>query len=147
MAESIIEPNFTISDAALAALASLKANMTRDDPDNPPAVAMVAWGLFYDKQNQKRLENVIVSFYPRSQLAEVEHGIRVVSGLPLLNLPVSTRWSLVRRALRRQGRGGSFIQLSYGWHPPVAPDAGMRLESKLVWRNFPPAHVWSYRAP
>jgi hypothetical protein len=84
MAEPIIEPNFTISDAALAALASLKAHMTRDDPDNPPAVAMVAWGLFYDKQNQKRLENVIVSFYPRSQLAEVEHGIRVVSGLPLI---------------------------------------------------------------
>jgi hypothetical protein len=49
MAEPIIEPNFTISDAALAALASLKAHMTRDDPDNPPAVAMVAWGLFYDK--------------------------------------------------------------------------------------------------
>lgn len=71
----------------------------------------------------------------------------VVSGLPLLNFPVSTRHSLVRRALRRQGQGGSFIQLSYGWHPPAVPDAGMRLESKLVWRNFPPAHVWSYRAP
>ena len=71
----------------------------------------------------------------------------IVSGLPLLHLPVSTRRSLVRRALRFQGRGGSFIQLSYGWHPPVAPDEGMSLERKLVWRNFPPAHVWSYRKP
>jgi hypothetical protein len=26
----------------------------------------------------------VVSFYPRSQFAEVEHGIRVVSGLPLI---------------------------------------------------------------
>jgi len=84
MADPIIEPNFTISGTALAALASLKADMARDEPDNPPAVAMVGWGLFYDKQNRKRLENVVVSFYRRSQLAEVEHGVRVVSGLPLI---------------------------------------------------------------
>jgi phosphatidylethanolamine/phosphatidyl-N-methylethanolamine N-methyltransferase len=71
----------------------------------------------------------------------------IVSGLPLLNLPVSTRQSLLRRALRRQGRGGRFIQLSYGWRPPVALDAGMELESEIVWRNFPPAHVWTYRMP
>ena len=69
----------------------------------------------------------------------------IVSGLPLLNLPVSTRQSLVRRALGRQGRGGSFIQLSYSWRPPVSPQDGMELESKAVWRNFPPAHVWIYR--
>ena len=69
----------------------------------------------------------------------------IVSGLPLLNFPVSTRRSLLRRALRRQGRGGSFIQLSYGWHPPVSPGSGIGLSSKIVWRNFPPAHVWTYR--
>ena len=69
----------------------------------------------------------------------------LVSGLPLLNLPVSTRQSLLRRALRRQGRGGAFIQLSYSWRPPVPPDGGMELESRAVWRNFPPAHVWVYR--
>jgi phosphatidylethanolamine/phosphatidyl-N-methylethanolamine N-methyltransferase len=68
----------------------------------------------------------------------------IVSGLPLLNFPVSTRRSLLRRALRCLGRGGSFIQLSYSWRPPVPPD-GARLESKIVWRNFPPAHVWTYR--
>lgn len=71
----------------------------------------------------------------------------IVSGLPLLNLPVSSRQSLVRRALRCQGRGGSFVQLSYSWRPPVAPDSGINLEAKIVWRNFPPAHVWTYRAP
>jgi phosphatidylethanolamine/phosphatidyl-N-methylethanolamine N-methyltransferase len=71
----------------------------------------------------------------------------IVSGLPLMNLPVSTRLSLVRRALRRQGRGGSFIQLSYSWRPPVSPPGGMELEGRAVWRNFPPAHVWIYRSP
>jgi len=70
----------------------------------------------------------------------------VVSGLPLLNLPVPTRRSLLRRALSCQGRGGRFIQLSYGWRPPVLPDASTSLDSKVVWRNFPPAHVWTYRA-
>jgi len=69
----------------------------------------------------------------------------VVSGLPLLNLPVPTRCSLLRRALRRQGRGGRFIQLSYGWHPPVSPETDVILSSRTVWRNFPPAHVWTYR--
>jgi phosphatidylethanolamine/phosphatidyl-N-methylethanolamine N-methyltransferase len=69
----------------------------------------------------------------------------IVSGLPLLNLPVPTRRSLLRRALRCQGRGGSFIQLSYGWHPPVSTQSGTSLSGKVVWRNFPPAHVWTYR--
>jgi phosphatidylethanolamine/phosphatidyl-N-methylethanolamine N-methyltransferase len=69
----------------------------------------------------------------------------VVSGLPLLNLPVPTRRSLLRRALRCQGRSGRFIQLSYGWHPPVAPEPGIGLNGQIVWRNFPPAHVWTYR--
>jgi len=69
----------------------------------------------------------------------------VVSGLPLLNLPLPTRCSLLRRALRRQGRGGRFIQLSYGWQPPALPEPGTDLNGKIVWRNFPPAHVWIYR--
>jgi phosphatidylethanolamine/phosphatidyl-N-methylethanolamine N-methyltransferase len=70
----------------------------------------------------------------------------IVSGLPLLNLPMPSRRSLLCRALRRQGRGGRFIQLSYGWRPPVVPDEGTSLEGKAVWRNFPPAHVWTYRS-
>jgi len=70
----------------------------------------------------------------------------IVSGLPLLNFPLSSRQSLLRRALRCQGPGGRFIQLSYSWRPPVARQPGTDLESKTVWRNFPPAHVWTYRA-
>src|SRR4051812_28024303 len=69
----------------------------------------------------------------------------IVSGLPLLNFPLAIRRSLLRRALASQDEGGSFIQLSYGWRPPVRPEPGMSLDKKLVWRNFPPAHVWSYR--
>jgi phosphatidylethanolamine/phosphatidyl-N-methylethanolamine N-methyltransferase len=70
----------------------------------------------------------------------------VVSGVPLLHLPQSARRSLLARALNRQGTGGLFIQLSYSWRPPVTPFPGVTLTKRAVWRNFPPAHVWTYRA-
>ena len=69
----------------------------------------------------------------------------VVSGVPLLNFPHWRRKTLIDRGLAAQGAGGRFIQLSYGWQPPIAP--GRRELSKtIVWRNFPPAHIWTYRA-
>jgi phosphatidylethanolamine/phosphatidyl-N-methylethanolamine N-methyltransferase len=69
----------------------------------------------------------------------------VVSGLPLLNFPPAARASLIRRALALQEPGGCFIQLSYGWRPPVTPDCGVLLKGQAVWQNFPPAHIWTYR--
>jgi len=69
----------------------------------------------------------------------------VVSGVPLLNFPLWRRKFLIDRALAAQDANGRFIQLSYGWQPPIAP--GRRELSKtIVWRNFPPAHIWTYRA-
>jgi len=69
----------------------------------------------------------------------------VVSGVPLLNFPLWRRKFLIDRGLGVQDAGGRFIQLSYGWKPPIDP--GRReLSKSLVWRNFPPAHVWTYRA-
>ncbi len=78
----------------------------------------------------------------------IEPGVSVaavVSGLPLLNFAPPVRQSLLQRALACQDGGGCFIQLSYSWRPPVAPGPGMSLAKKSVWRNFPPAHVWTYR--
>jgi phosphatidylethanolamine/phosphatidyl-N-methylethanolamine N-methyltransferase len=71
----------------------------------------------------------------------------MVSGLPLLNFPRLIRRRLIERALDRQGRHGQFIQLSYGWLPAVVPNAKLTIEKKIVWRNFPPAHIWTYRRP
>jgi phosphatidylethanolamine/phosphatidyl-N-methylethanolamine N-methyltransferase len=70
----------------------------------------------------------------------------VVSGLPLLHLPKPTRTSLLERALAPQDGSGLFIQLSYSWVPPVTPPPGVALAKRAVWRNFPPAHIWTYRA-
>lgn len=69
----------------------------------------------------------------------------MVSGIPLLNHPVAERTCLIRRALDRQGTDASFIQLSYGWWPPIPPANDMRLSKRVIFRNLPPAHIWTYR--
>jgi phospholipid N-methyltransferase len=67
----------------------------------------------------------------------------VVCGVPLLNFPPPKREALITKSLEMCGR---FIQLSYGWVPPIRPLPGMTLSQQIVWRNFPPAHVWTYTA-
>lgn len=70
----------------------------------------------------------------------------VVSGVPLLNFPLTQRRALITRALALQGPGGRFIQLSYGWRPPIRSAFGIGPEKTIVWRNLPPAHVWTFRS-
>jgi phosphatidylethanolamine/phosphatidyl-N-methylethanolamine N-methyltransferase len=70
----------------------------------------------------------------------------VVCGVPLLNFSVATRRSLIVRALAAQGPAGRFIQLSYGWNPPVETVHDEKPARTFVWQNLPPAHVWVYSA-
>lgn len=67
----------------------------------------------------------------------------VICGVPLLNFPVEKREALIRKGLEMCG---SFVQLSYGWVPPIKPLPGTTLTKQIVWRNLPPAHVWTYTA-
>lgn len=69
----------------------------------------------------------------------------IVSGIPLLNFPLRRRRALIERALVLQGVGGRFVQLSYGWRPPIVSAFGVAPERDIVWRNFPPAHIWTFR--
>ena len=69
----------------------------------------------------------------------------VISGLPLLHFPKKIRRHLIDRGLAYQDRDGLFVQLSYGWHPPVPADAELLVTRKTVWTNFPPANIWVYR--
>ncbi len=70
----------------------------------------------------------------------------VVSGIPLLLFSPARRHALITRALAAQPPGGEFIQLSYGWQPPIAAGSDFQLRRTLVWRNFPPAHIWTFCA-
>ena len=69
----------------------------------------------------------------------------IVSGLPLLNFPKERRRHLIEDAYTAVGPGGRFIQLSYGWRPPLSAVNGIKPAKTIVWRNFPPAHIWTYQ--
>lgn len=71
----------------------------------------------------------------------------IVSGLPLVQHP--DRADYVLACLRRLARPGArFVQLTYLPGSPVPlgqmPDVEAQVSS-TVWRNFPPARVWSYQ--
>lgn len=70
----------------------------------------------------------------------------IVSGLPLLNFSEIRRHTFIAGALRALGPGGRFIQLSYGWRPPIASAYGKKPDKTIVWRNLPPAHIWTYQS-
>lgn len=76
--------NFTISEAAKSAIEDLRRDWDRRSPDDPAAVPMIGWGIFKNRREEAKLENVVVSFYNRSQLPRVKPGIEQVSGIDVL---------------------------------------------------------------
>ena len=78
----ILRANFTISDAAKREIENLRRFWNENVPD-PAAVLMVSWGIYHFNSGEKA-ENVIVSFYPKSQLRMVAHGIQQVSGIDVV---------------------------------------------------------------
>lgn len=74
----------------------------------------------------------------------------VVSGLPLLNFSRAMRRQLMRDALARVAPGRPLIQFSYGVRSPIelvegADDDIAVTKSTWVFKNLPPARVWTYR--
>ena len=85
-----------------------------------------------------------------------ENGIApiaaVVSSLPLLSLPTDIVNGIVHGVFDALPRGGALIQFTYGPTPPVpgALRQGLRLvgtRGGRIWRNIPPAVVWTFRRP
>ena len=71
----------------------------------------------------------------------------VISGLPLLNFAKEKRCQLLEAALSVLPAGRPFVQFSYGIIPPVPVDdpAIVVSRSRWIFRNVPPARVWTYR--
>lgn len=70
----------------------------------------------------------------------------IVSGLPLLNFPVTLRNSYMAGLIDRLEHGAPVIQFSYGTQAPVEAPPGCAVSrAALVWANIPPARVWIYR--
>lgn len=72
----------------------------------------------------------------------------VVSSLPLLTKPVAQRASLLEDCLAMMLPGAPFCQFTYMVAPPIPLSAigdAQASGSVLIWRNVPPARVWTYR--
>ncbi len=73
----------------------------------------------------------------------------VVTSLPLLNQPPARREKLIGDAFSLMGRAGVFVQFTYGFGSPIPREVCANRYSahrgRPIWRNLPPARVWTYR--
>jgi phosphatidylethanolamine/phosphatidyl-N-methylethanolamine N-methyltransferase len=74
----------------------------------------------------------------------------VVSSLPLLSLPANVVHDIVAGVFEALPRGAAMVQFTYGPKPPVPRPLRDRLQlsgapGKRIWRNVPPARVWTFR--
>ena len=92
----------------------------------------------------------------RLQRLLADHGITsvaaVVSSLPLLTMPAGIVNGIVGGVFEALPRGAAFVQFTYGPAPPVPRILRERLHldgvhGKRIWRNVPPAVVWTFRRP
>ena len=73
----------------------------------------------------------------------------VVSGLPLLSMPLEVRESIVRAAFDILGPKAIYVQFTYGPRPPISDDQIAQLgltvtQTAHVWLNLPPARVYRF---
>ncbi len=82
--------------------------------------------------------------------APIENVGAVISGLPLLSMPIEVQRNIVHGALKLLRPGGQFIQFTYGWKPSMAREVMIECDlvwekSEKVWNNLPPARVYRYQ--
>jgi phosphatidylethanolamine/phosphatidyl-N-methylethanolamine N-methyltransferase len=82
----------------------------------------------------------------------IDQVAAVVSSLPLLSLPAEVVNGIVHGVFEILPRGGALVQFTYGPSPPVPRALRDRLllhgaRSPRIWRNVPPAVVWTFTRP
>lgn len=101
-----------------------------------------------------RFPGVHVHHGPAQDAGDVLKGKvgKVISGLPLLSMPMPLRLSIIEAAFKVLEPAAAMVQFTYGLQAPLPPaelaELGLRLvEGPKVWRNLPPARVYRlYRA-
>lgn len=76
----------------------------------------------------------------------------IVSSLPLLSLPADVVRGIVEGVFDALPRGGALVQFTYGPAQPVPRSLSQSLRlvgtrGPRIWRNMPPAVVWTFRRP
>lgn len=83
--------------------------------------------------------------------AQISSVSVVVSGLPMRTVEPKRAARCYSGAFQLMPSGGTIIQYTYGFRPPVDPDeAALKLDARFVgreWRNVPPMGIWRYRLP
>lgn len=79
----------------------------------------------------------------------VENAQAVVSGLPLLSMPLQLQRAILTGFARKVRPGGTYVQFTYGPKPPVARAVREELglswrASGTIWWNLPPARVYRF---
>lgn len=74
---------------------------------------------------------------------------KVISGLPLLSMPLPLREDIVKAAFAILAPGGAMVQFTYGATPPLPPESLEKLGLEVrvgprVWRNLPPARIFRF---
>lgn len=80
-------------------------------------------------------------------LKEFENPISaIISSLPLLSLPTMNSKIIMKQIEKMLCYDGYFIQYTYGNRDPWAEHFSKlkKIDSKKVWKNFPPARVFVY---
>jgi phosphatidylethanolamine/phosphatidyl-N-methylethanolamine N-methyltransferase len=72
----------------------------------------------------------------------------VVSSLPLLTRPERQRSRLLEDAFDLLIPGAPFVQFTYMNNSPVPLNGDFEATvSRRIWKNLPPARIWTYRRP
>ncbi len=95
------------------------------------------------------LKGDAVSLRTHLQRAGIEPVTAVVSGLPLLSMPVPMRARILAEAFAAMAGGGQFIQFTYSLRCPVPKVVLNELgligtPRRRIWLNLPPARVWIF---
>lgn len=101
---------------------------------------------------RQKFPNITVHNAPaQSVVGNVEPGVEaVISGLPLLSMPVAVRESIVKAAFEILAPDGVYVQFTYGTKPALTAEQLERLGLKVstgpkVWLNIPPAQIFHFR--
>lgn len=83
------------------------------------------------------------SVLPASIFGSIES---TVSGLPLLNMPISVRTAIIKGVFESMGNAGHLIQYTYSHKSSVDSQRYGLTERKVgsTLRNIPPATIWKY---
>lgn len=156
---SVMAANLPDGDGLVIELGGGTGKITRallDAGVSPDHLVVVERDLHFFNYMKKRFPQVTVIHGDACELTSLLKNLQiktparaVVSGLPLLAMDAGTQKKIVEQSLSLTRQHGVLIQFSYGLFSPVKNSVQVELALKsqcvgLVWKNIPPAKVWTY---